>query len=221
MKFTIQSIVVLFFILTFFVGFLVLLNNGLSNNETIPSSCPNLLVRNGTKLSLLNSNMKEIVGVNPLIFNSLEDYKKYVTIENNKGNHCPVLYIQEENNSQGKDIYKMYSDPLNIEPGLTPITLMNYSNVESMSTPIPVLDANRENSPFNANNYPGFDPYGLNVGEFTTIDEVHNSTKKDKINDNAMDSNWSGVIKSQQSVASGKYIGNEVNKVTYQNMGLK
>jgi hypothetical protein len=223
MKFTVQCIVVFLLILVFFVGFIVLLNNGVKNNELekVESLCPNLLVRNGNKLSLLNSNMKEIVGVNPLLFNSLEDYKKYIIIEKNKGNHCPVLYIQEENNSQGKDIYKMYSDPFNIEPGLAPISIMNVMNTESMSSPIPVLDANNETSPFNVNNYPGFDYNGLNVGEFTKSEEVHNSTKYDKINDNAMDSNWVGVIKSRESVANGKYIENEVGKISYPNMGLK
>lgn len=195
MMIPIQSIVVFFLIIVFLIGFIVLLNNGISNDIVqVKSSCPNLLVRNGNKLSLLNTNLEQIDGVNPLSFNSLEDYRKYSDLQTQKGIHCPVLYIQEENNAQGNDVYKMYSNPFKLEPGIEAIPLTNIETIEnSIDDPIEVLDANRDNSPFNANNYPGFDPYGLNVGEFTKIDVIHESTKKQKDNSNAMDTNWNGL----------------------------
>ena len=218
MKHSIQNIVILLLIAIFLSGFVVLLNNGLTNYSEINSSneCPNLLVRNGNKLSLLDSNKKEMSS-----FNNLEEYRTNLEIQKKNGIHCPVLYIQEENNTQGNDVYKMYSNPFEIESGITSIELSNtMESMESMESELkvkPVLDANRDNFPYNANNNPGFDPSGLNVGEYTTVDAVHDSTQYEQKNDNAMDTNWQGVIKSRASVASGKYIDYEVNKVTYPN----
>ena len=217
MKISIQYITILFLVAVFLTGFIVLLNNGLKNNieiTTVVHKCPNLLVKNGNKLSLLDSNKQQISS-----FDNLEEYKIYLEIQKEKGVHCPVLYIQEENNVQGTDIYKMYSNPFLLESGVITLPLVN--SIESMTTedpkPIPVLDADRNNSPYNAGNYPGFDPSGLNVGEYTTIDAVHDSTQLEKKNDNAMDPNWQGVLKSQESVATGKYVDNQVDKVSYPN----
>jgi hypothetical protein len=215
MKYSIQNIIVLILITIFLSGFVVLLNGGLSEHEKTvhDTHCPNMLVRNGNRLVLFNSNKKKISS-----FNNLEEYEKYLIDQQKKGFHCPVLYIQEENNAQGNDIYKMYSDPFQIQSGIMNMPLSNtMESMDSEIKPIVILDANRDNYPYNANNYPGFDPSGLNVGEFTTVDAVHNSTQYEKKNDNAMDTNWQGVIKSRESVATGKYIDNEVNKVTYPN----
>jgi hypothetical protein len=218
MKLSMQNIIILFLVAVFLAGFVVLLNNGVNNGSEDSNKinqCPNLLVRNGNRLSLLDSKKKEITS-----FDNLEGYKSYLEVQNKKGIHCPVLYIQEENNTQGTDMYKMYSDPFTLEPGLMTIPLSSIYGIESMeneSQPIPVLDANRQNSPYNANNYPGFDPNGLNVGQYTTVDAVHDSTQLEKKNDNAMDPNWQGVLKSQESVATGKYIENQVDKVAYPN----
>lgn len=78
--------------------------------------------------------------------------------------------------------------------------------------PIPVIDASRENGNYNANNYAGFDPYGLFVGKYTTLDEVHNSTRKSQQSDNPMDTNWGGISHTQNSIDSGKYEENNITK---------
>jgi hypothetical protein len=178
-----RMIIIVCFIIIFIMGFIVLLNNEFYDMiSPLISSCPNLLVRNGNKLSLLNTNITDSV----ITFETLEDYKNYVERQKVQGIYCPVLYIQKENNAQGNDIYKMYSDPCIRETGFMTIPL---SNIESMEG---VLDASKANPPFNANSYPGFDPHGLNVGQVTALDKVHDSTKLEKESDNAMDNNWSG-----------------------------
>ena len=70
--------------------------------------CPNLLIKRGTKLMLFNKNMPEIPKQNPLFFDSLEQYIEYIKVQREMYNqHCPVLYLQEETNSQGEDVYRL------------------------------------------------------------------------------------------------------------------
>ena len=88
---------------------------------------------------------------------------------------------------------------------------------------IQVMDASRENGQFNKEDYPGFDPYGLYVGKVTNLDEVHTSTQNldsnfhqtKKCSYNPADSNWCGVIATQQAVDSGMFSNNEVNRAMY------
>ena len=40
--------------------------------------CPNMLVKKGKELHLINTNRAMIPGVNPIKFDSLEDYAEYV-----------------------------------------------------------------------------------------------------------------------------------------------
>jgi hypothetical protein len=75
---------------------------------------------------------------------------------------------------------------------------------------IQTIDASRENAPYNANNYPGFDPQGLYVGQYTNLDQTHDLTAKNQLSDNPMDPNWGGPEYSRQMVDSGKYADNNV-----------
>lgn len=78
-----------------------------------------------------------------------------------------------------------------------------------------VLDASRESKVYNKGLYPGFDPYGMNVGRKTKLDEIHESTARSRKSDNPMDPNWGGVEYTQNQVNSGKYAAREVTKQTY------
>ena len=158
---TMKMIFLIFLIIVFIAGFFVLLNNGLHNpiiHSKDVSGCPNLLVKKGNKLSLLNSNAEYNPGKNPLLFNNLEEYKKYVEIQNKNGFFCPVLYVQEENDAQGNDIYKMYNNPFNIENGLQSIQLKNSfdkSNIKYDDT----IEKNKSIT-FNSNQYHSFNSFG-------------------------------------------------------------
>jgi cellulose synthase/poly-beta-1,6-N-acetylglucosamine synthase-like glycosyltransferase len=74
------------------------------------------------------------------------------------------------------------------------------------------VDAAKENPPYNSNQYNSFDPYGQNVGVYTEVDKIHDSTSMNKISDNPMDKNWAGITYTQQMVDSGKYVGNNIDK---------
>jgi hypothetical protein len=165
--------------------------------------CPNVLLRRGNRLLLFNTYLPESE-MNPLPFQNLDEYLNYIEIQRNKGYRCPVLYLQEENDAQGKDIYRIRPSPFSLEGGLPP----------EMPNPRPIMDATRDNPPFNQNLYNGFDPYNQDIGVYTDLDKIHDSTRQTPISDNPMDTNWGGVTHSQEMIDLGKYAENTVGKPT-------
>ena len=143
-------------ILVFIAGFFVLLNNCLRTKSksvtSTPNSsgCPNLLVRKGNKLSLLNSDVEYNPGKNPLFFNNLEEYEKYV---------------------EGNDAYKMYSNSFEIENGLQSIQLKNHSTDTNIDTGI---NTSKEII-LNKDLYRPFNFFGLYNDEFIDTDNPMNS----------------------------------------------
>jgi hypothetical protein len=238
MKPNIKIALIVFLLFAFLAGIYAILTNSIdSNNQIIlddddaetlqnknPSSpdvnkdCPDLLIKRGEKLLLYNTKVAEVAGVNPLPFDSLDDYKKYADNLNKSGMQCPILFLQEESDLQGKDVLRMRPSPFYTEGGLPPLPMVVHNNAIIQK----VVDSSRENPPYNANNYAGFDPHGQYVGRYTNIDEVHNSTMTtattNGMSDNPMDPNWGGISVTQQSVDSGKYKENEVRPAMYPKM---
>jgi hypothetical protein len=219
----------IFLLVTFLAGIYVILTNGLVNNTTdsavenmdnkdnaSASSCPDLLIKQGNSLFLYNTTAPIVDGQNPIPFYNLDEYINYLEVQRKKGIHCPVLYLQQENDVQGKTVYRMQPSPFYVEGGLPALPMQTIDNTKVQM----VMDASRDNSPYNANNYPGFDPYGQDIGINTNIDLIHKSTEMENsgISDNPMDTNWGGVEVTQQSVDSGKFVGNEVVKAIYPNV---
>ena len=209
----IQTFVTLFFIIAFLAGIYVILNGGISEGFDSPvqgqndSSCPDLLVQKGNVLLLYNTKAPIVDGVNPIPFFNLDEYINYLDIQKGQGKSCPVLFLQQENNAQGQDVFRMRPSPFDLQGGLQPM-----NQVDQSALPVKVLDASRENSPYNQNNYAGFDPQGQYIGVYTNIDQIHNSTKQNKISDNPMDPNWAGVTYTQQMIDSGKYAENNITR---------
>ena len=82
--------------------------------------------------------------------------------------------------------------------------------------PIKVIDATRDNGPYNKGQFAGFDPYGLHIGEYTEVDAIHDSTAlKQSISENPMDANWGGVQTTENAVRVGNYIDRYVSKPMY------
>jgi hypothetical protein len=210
----IQTFVTLFFITAFVAGIYVILNGGFSEGfeegagQGIgQSSCPNLLIQKGNVLLLYNTTQPISEGINPIPFFNLDEYINYIDIQRNQGNTCPVLFLQQENNAQGEDVLRMRPSPFDLQGGLQTMNPM-----DQIRTPVTVVDANRENKPYNENNYAGFDPQGQYIGVYTNLDQIHNSTKQNKISDNPMDPNWAGVTYTQQMIDSGKYADNNITR---------
>jgi hypothetical protein len=202
----IKAFFVLFLIVTFLVGFYMIFSvkEGVENLEN--NSCPDLLIQKGNVLMLYNTSKPIVEGQNPIPFFNLDEYINYLEIQRSKGINCPVLYLKQENNAQGEDVLRMRPSPFDLQGGLPTMVPTQVSNV------VNVIDANRENAPYNSNNFPGFDPQGLHVGEYTNLDQIHDYTKQNKISDNPMDPNWAGTIYTQQMVDSGKYEGSNVSR---------
>lgn len=203
-----KSIFILFLMIVFFIGLylyvcplLIKKENYENNNGEI---CPNMLIKSGNKLVLYSSTDQKF---KPIQFNNLDEYIIYSNKQKLNGKECPILFVQQESDSQGNDMYRIRPSPFDMQPG-TPIVNMD-------SVVLPVLDASRENPPYNAGNYPGFDPTSLYVGKITEIDKVHYSTETAPISENPMDPNWGGVLYTQQQVDSGKYDDYNIYKPNY------
>ena len=165
--------------------------------------CENVLIRRGNRLLLFNTILPES-DTNPLPFYNLDEYTNYVNTQRNKGYRCPVLYLQEENDTQGNDVYRIHPSPFSIDGGLPIVN----------PKPRPIIDASREHPPFNKGLYNGFDPHNRDVGVYTDLDKIHDSTEQTHISDNPMDTNWGGIAHSQQMIDLGKYDENAVTKPT-------
>ena len=204
---------VVFLLITFILGIFFCLNTNIGKIEKetmanidadVPqdTNCPNVLIRQGSKLSLYNS-YQPVNEKNPIVFNNLDEYVAYTRTQRDEGLRCPVLYLQQENNAQGQDVYRVRPGPFSVEGGLPP----------KMPNPVKVKDASLQNPPYNKGQYSGFDPYNSQyVGVYTNLDQIHDSTEQAPISDNPMDTNWGGVIHSQQMIDSGKYDENTVGK---------
>lgn len=183
--------------------------------------CPDLLIKSGNSLLLFNSRLPQIPGTNPLPFFNLDEYINYLENQKKKGIHCPVLFVQEENNTQGQSVFRIRPDVFDPQGGLpttqqsssqTPFGIP-FSKTQSSpaNSPIQVIDSSDDNPKWNQTGIQGFDPTSFHVGQYTTLDALHNSTYKGQsISDNPMDANWGGVLYTKKSVDSGKYKENEV-----------
>jgi hypothetical protein len=176
------------------------------------SNCPDLLIKSGNAILLYNSKLPESPGTNPIPFYNLDEYINYLDIQKRKGIHCPVLFLQEEVNTQGNSVFRIRPDIFQPQGGLA--TSQNIYNTVTpiiQRTPIQVIDANQDNPPWNTGGYNEFDPYGQSIGQYTVIDAIHDSTYKGKpLSENPMDDNWGGVLYTKDAVDSGKYKENEV-----------
>jgi hypothetical protein len=208
-----QRIFIIFLICTFLLGLYVTVYWDISVNlkpkenmeNSDDSSCPNMLIQKGNSLLLYNTNKPED-DTNPLSFFNLDEYINYLEIQKKKGNTCPVLYLQQENNAQGDDVYRVRPSPFDLQGGLQ-------HDPEQVNDAIQkVNDASRANPPYNKDQYHGFDPTGQHIGVYTNVDAIHDSTNAKKISDNPMDSKWAGITYTQQMIDSGKYVDNEIVK---------
>jgi hypothetical protein len=184
------------------------------SHDTPPSEepvCPDLLIQRGKLLYLYNSQIEEKAGENPKVFNNLDEYVNHLEKQKIAGKSCPVLFLQQETNTQGQDVYRVRPSPTNPQPQL-PLTssLLIPPNKKIVN----VADASRENG-YNTGMYAGFDPYGQYIGKHTDVDLIHESTEKQKISDNPMDLNWGGVLYTQDQVNAGKYVDNQVTRPNY------
>ena len=164
--------------------------------------CPNILIQHGSEIFLYNSKVEKVPGVNPIRFKSLDDYSEFMDWLQGRGIRCPVLFLQFSYDAQGQAVYKMRPSPTDLQGGLSPNT--PYSPAPAAL--VQMMDASRDNPPFNNQMYDGFDPLNFNMGDYTPQDAAFREKElTSKYSDNPMDANWGGIRYSESAVASGIY----------------
>jgi len=131
---------ILIIVFLFIIGLYLYVNSGKTQNY----HCPNLLVQQGNEIWLKNTNMATVPGINPMIFHSLDEYTDYLKWQQSQGKYCPVLEFQKVYDTQNNPMYKQ--------------------------KPAPLVDASRDNSPYNDNLYQGMDTHNQTIGQYTVLD---------------------------------------------------
>lgn len=167
------------------------------NKEEIPDKCPNMLILKDNKFYLFNSKRKIVPGVNPIVFNSLDEYSKFIEWQNNNGIHCPVLHLQYTTNPQNEDL-------MVIKPSVFSTNASALNKTSSLSkNNMNNNEHDNDNIKYNTNMYSGFDKYNQTIGITTQLDEKFIS--KDEISDNPMDPHWGGNKYTMDKIKEGKY----------------
>tara|TARA_B100001059_G_scaffold162335_1_gene161901 strand:- start:307 stop:969 length:663 start_codon:yes stop_codon:yes gene_type:complete len=211
-------LIIIVFILGLYFSCNYTSKNVIEGFDISKNSCPNILIQKGTELYLHNSRRAKIPGVNPVKFNNLEEYVEFLDWQRSQNISCPVLFLQHSYDTQGKPIYKFRPSPTDLQGGLPPtLTYGSDSQAIPLSVQKPpetkLIDANRDDPPYNNNSYPGYDPMNMYEGEYTPLDKMfHEQEGKGKISTNPMDVNWGGVKYTESAVKSGEYKGDYVYK---------
>ena len=206
----------LFTVIAFILGLYFVVNYSVSEEGFVSNQshrCPNILIQKGTEIYLYNSQVAKVPGVNPIKFNNLEDYVEFMKWQRSQGIVCPVLYMQQMNDAQGKNIYKIRPSPVDLQGGLPP--MVDTTTVTPGKNRLPpitkLMDSNRNDPPYNTNSYPGFDASGFNMGDVTPLDALNFIQQDSGMSPNPMDPNWGGPKFTQHLIDSGYYEGNEVS----------
>jgi hypothetical protein len=172
--------------------------------------CPNVLFQRGTDFFLYNSKLAEIPGVNPLQFKNLDEYVEFTQWQRRQGIKCPILYVQEVYDTQGKLVYKARPSPTDMHGGIPDMPLNNNNSMPPANNEHLLLDATQDDKPYNNNSYPSFDGKNQYIGLETPLDKMFNEAKG-SVSPNPMDTNWGGNKFTQSLVDSGYYKDNEVS----------
>jgi len=139
-----------------------------TNNS--PDKCPKLLLKKGNEISLYSTAFDFSKGERPIqTFRNLDEYHKYLETQNKNGSTCPILYLQQENDTQGKDVYKIRPSPFEPNDGVS-INPQGYFSFESIAS---YLEGGGDASATATTKIEGFD---TSVSGNTTVDPSSSST---------------------------------------------
>jgi len=188
--------------------------------RVMSDNCPNVLVQKGPIFYLFNAKRATIPGINPIRFESLQDYTEFIEWQRSQGILCPILFLKHAYDIQGNDVYKNYTSPTTVQVGYPDniITSNTTSTTENITPPnvLPIHinsvmndmfsnDANiRLNDAKLNDNISPFDSHGQDIGITTPLDKLFNDTKS-TVSANPMDTNWGGVAYTDKLVSSGYF----------------
>ena len=205
-------------IIIFLLGMYFILNYSSSQlkegfeNKKQKSRCPNMLIQKGSNYFLYNSQLAKIPGVNPVQFNSLEDYVEFLDWQRSQGIRCPVLFLQHGYNANGESEYKVRPNVLEQQGGLMPAYAGWNDSLADFQKITKLTDANRSvDSIYNKDSYPGFDPANQDIGVTTPLDKMEDiEARTQKYSSMPTDPNWGGASYTQALVDRGDFKENEV-----------
>ena len=93
----------------------------------------------------------------------LHEYSTFVKNQQAQGSDCPILFLQEETDVQGNDVYRVRPSPFDLQGGMDPLDAKDE-----------ICRINAKE--FNSKGYHGFDPTGQGQGIFDILDVIHKST---------------------------------------------
>jgi hypothetical protein len=204
----------LFTLLVFVLGLYFAINYSAAQEGFVgsqPQRCPNILIQKGTDIFLYNSQVAKVPGVNPIKFNNLEDYVEFMKWQRSQGIVCPVLYLQQTNDAQGQNIYKIRPSPVDLQGGLPPMVDTTTPGRNRLPPVTKLMDSNRNDPPYNTNSYPGFDASGFNMGDVTPLDMLNFIQQDSGMSPNPMDPNWGGPQFTQHLIDYGYYEDDQVS----------
>ena len=227
-----MTTIIFLLILVFLIGMYFYAKNGdsgsdgFTNNQSTGPRCPNLLIQKGARFYLYNSKLAQVPGVNPVEFDNLEDYTEFLDWQRSQNIRCPVLFLQETYDAQGNRVYKSRPSvsepqaglppsaaaPIGIASQVSPMMETSLEPVGEDAYPNPTLlvDATRNDPPYNQGSYPAHDQTSYYIGTTTPLDEMDIASEKAKISPDPMNPNWGGAEYTQDLVDKGYYKEDEV-----------
>lgn len=192
-------------------------------------TCPDVLIQKDGKIVLFASKLETVPGVNPLVFDNLEDYVEFTKWQRSKGITCPVLYLQSTHNTQGGTEYRVRPDIEDPQGGLAPslpgknppdLTQVNgvnnapyFKNGGGSITGEIALNTGPENIgyveavPTSKNELQGMTQSSFYQGTITPMDEQLAKQKGLDKSPSAMDASWGGKDYTNSLIESGAYKG--------------
>jgi hypothetical protein len=216
----------LFLLITFLAGIYFYAQYGLQR-EAVESMinrtgedgvrCPNILLQKGARFYLYNSKMAIVPGVNPISFDNLEDYTEFIDWQHSQGIRCPVLYLQQVYDTQGKEVYKVRPGVHEPQGGMSPVApaFISDSSLRPISRPITPGMVSEDGRPISE----PVEMHAFNANEFNSYDSAPAQLRRKKskrpvnpsgLSPNPMDVNWGGAEYTQSLVDKGYYKNNEV-----------
>jgi len=186
----------------------------------LEKQCYDVLVQEGKLFFLHNTKIAEVPGLNPVIFQNLDEYVNYMRWQRSQDIRCPVLFLQKNMSANGDTEWTQRKGPLDLQPGANPLpktdsphtnvinhlpnSIQNSSGMSVSKKQLDTIKNYHKKSPeelykdkqLNMNDLLDNTPYISEIGDVTsfnhsTYDIDKEKTKKlDKIN--AMKNDWKG-----------------------------
>jgi hypothetical protein len=168
-------------------------------------SCPNILIKKDNSIFLYNSKLAKVPGVNPIKFDTLEDYVQFLEWQRSQNIECPVLYLEQTYDTQNNEMFTASGNPF-LQPDATIQLSILGKNPEGVTA---LDNAGYDNPPYNQNQHPAFDRQNQYIGLKTPMDKMFQDSSN-TYSPNAMDTNWGGVGFSRGAVKQGEFADDNV-----------